>query len=65
MSGNLQDIVPQVAVDIEGKEVTIALICSDAYAARVLFEDVVAKITSGASLKLQLRAELRPEEVKS
>lgn len=53
---NLKDIVPQVELDIEGSVVVIELHCSDAYAARVLFDDIAQRITSG-TMVLRLAGE--------
>lgn len=61
MKGNISEIVPQVAVSCEKKIVLIKLICSDEYAARVLFDDVVSRITSGDGLKLRLHGRLQAE----
>jgi hypothetical protein len=61
VSGNIQGIVPQVAVNLEGKTVQIELICSDEYAAAVLFEDVIAKMRSDVGLSLELKANLVAE----
>jgi hypothetical protein len=56
---SIRDIVPQVAVSCEKKTVLIELICSDEYAAIILFEDVVAKMRSDVGLKLELKAGLQ------
>lgn len=61
MSGNICDIVPQIAVSREKNTVVIELICSDEYAATVLFEDLVSKVTSEKGVKLQLRGNLKAE----
>jgi hypothetical protein len=55
---SIRNIVPQVAVSLEGKTVQIELICSDEYAAIVLFDDVIAKMGSEAGLKLDIKANL-------
>jgi hypothetical protein len=60
---SIRDIVPQVAVNLEGRIVQIELICSDEYAARVLFEDVIAKMRSDVGMKLELKARLEAESV--
>jgi hypothetical protein len=58
---NIRDIVPQAAVSCDKKTVLIELICADEYAARVLFDDVVSRVTSGDGLKLRLRGRLEAE----
>lgn len=53
---NIANIVPEVELDINDNVVTLDLLCSDAYAARVLFDDLAEKITAG-TLVLRLAGE--------
>lgn len=51
---SLREIVPEVTLDIADNVVVIELVCTDAYAARLLFEDIAERI-NGDGLLLKLR----------
>jgi hypothetical protein len=53
---DLKGIVTEIAVSIEESTVTIELICADAYAAEVLCDDIVSRVSSGGGLQLNVRA---------
>jgi hypothetical protein len=48
-------VAKQIAVSHEEKTVLIELICSDAYAAVVLYDDVLSRLNSESGLKLTVR----------
>jgi hypothetical protein len=48
-------IVPRMAVDIVGSTVRIELICTDEYAARVLYEDILSRGESDEGLMSSLK----------
>lgn len=56
MSADLNRIIKQVAVDVDERTVLIELICSSELGARVLFEDVVARMESDRGLQLGIKA---------
>lgn len=51
-----RDLVGEkVAVSMSGDKVMIEIICGDAYAAQVFFEDVVGRMQDGVDITLGLR----------
>jgi hypothetical protein len=56
MTVDLNSVIKQIAVDIEDRTVLIELICSSELGARVLFEDVVARMESDCGLSLKIKA---------
>lgn len=58
---SLNGVVTSMAASIEDKTVVIELICSDTYAAQVVYEDVLARLNSDEGLKLTLK--VKPLEV--
>lgn len=58
---SLNGVVTRMAASIEDKTVVIELICADAYAAQVVYEDVVARANSDEGLTLKLK--VKPLEV--
>jgi hypothetical protein len=58
---SLIGVVTQVASSIDGNTVVIELICTDDYAAQVVFDDVRARLDSEDGLRMTLK--LRSVEV--
>ena len=57
MSGAMAKLMPQMAVDIKGNTVLVEMICTDALAANVLFDDLVSRLKSDGNLTLCFRAD--------
>lgn len=54
---NIKDIIPEVAIGCHDAIVTIELICSDAYSARVLCDDILSRVSSDRGMVLKLRGQ--------
>ena len=57
MSEDLAKLMPQMALDIKGKTVFVELICTDAYAARVLFDDLDSRLRRDGHFAIGLRVD--------
>jgi hypothetical protein len=57
---SVTDIISGLDVEVKDRTVTISLISTDACAARVFFEDINARITSGNGLVPQLKGAPKP-----
>lgn len=53
---SLVGVVTEIQVGIEDTKVIIELICANAYAAEVLCDDVVSKLSSEGGLRLNVKA---------
>ena len=42
----------QMAIDIAGQTVTLKVICTDAYEARVLHDDLIGRLKDGETIEL-------------
>lgn len=56
---NIKDIVPTIAIGVVGHTVVVELICTDGYAARILFDDMVSCAQSDGGMKLQFKGHLQ------
>ncbi|MBR0871171.1 hypothetical protein JQ633_12440 [Bradyrhizobium tropiciagri] len=57
MTSSLAEIAKSIAVSVKRETVLIELICTDAYGAQVLCEDIQSRLTSGRGLSLAVDAE--------
>jgi hypothetical protein len=58
---NIASTIPTIAVSVENCTVTIEMICADPYAARVVYDDVLSKVTSDAGVVLRFRGRVQTE----
>lgn len=49
-------VAQKVAIGVEANTVTVNLICSDNYAAQVLYDDLTERLSAGNGLKIHLAA---------
>jgi hypothetical protein len=56
MSEALTKAIPEMALTLSGKTVTVELICVDEYSAAVVFDDLRIRAISGEGLSLKVRA---------
>ena len=56
MSEALLKAIPDMALGISGKTVTVELICADEYSAVVVFDDLCSRAVSEQGLSLKIRA---------
>lgn len=55
---NITAITPKMAIGISKRTVTIQLICTDEYAAHVLYDDLLSRASSDVGLMLKLRGKV-------